>query len=526
MEELEYITKEAMIQCSEGSAPGLFSPTYNQTTKINSCLVSTKVDKISMTNVPSFIICKKTQKPCIPVSTEWQNTYPVKIKGQQTLIGKSCMNCGIGGKIEFLSSGQVPLSAEEKDALKGMRDDAQKAFDAEQKEKNKPWWQKAGEFVVDCVPIVGPVVSLVKNVSEGNWAMAALDVGFLALDVVGVVGAPFTGGGSLAASTVAKVGIKQAIKAGAKQVAKKVSKEALEAGVKQTAEMLSKLSVRSLTKGKLCVFACFPAGTPVHVEGGVKNIEALKVGDQVWSFDENTGIPVLKSVSNIFERSAQLLVDITVEDEVIQTTPEHPFFVNGDWKEAGLIEVGDQILQIDGVSRKVLKFSYTGAHAPVESLAAEFPEEIDSPEEDAVKVYNFEVEECHTYFVGHQGVLVHNASKKGICLKEAVDKFRRSMAERRKALLRDAKDPKSELSDRARKFIKENDGNKVPKGHEVSHEVPLYTARTPAGKRSLDKAKNMKTQQKAAHRKRHKTCGDQFHEFGSANKPKPDKMID
>ncbi|NQX37663.1 intein C-terminal splicing region/intein N-terminal splicing region [Pedobacter steynii] len=520
MEELEYITKEAMIQCSEGSAPGLFSPTYNQTTKINSCLVSTKVDKISMANVPSFIICKKTQKPCIPVSTEWQNTYPVKIKGQQTLIGKSCMNCGIGGKIEFLSSGQVPLSAEEKEALKGMRDDAQKAFDAEQKEKNKPWWQKAGEFVVDCVPIVGPIVSLVKNVSEGNWAMAALDVGFLALDVVGVAAAPFTGGGSLAASTVAKVGIKQAIKAGAKQVAKKVSKEALEAGVKQTAEMLSKLSVRSLTKGKLCVFACFPAGTPVHVEGGIKHIETLKVGDKVWSFDESTGIPILKSISNIFERSAQLLVDITVEDEVIQTTPEHPFFVNGDWKEAGLIEVGDKILQIDGVSRKVLKFRYTGAHAPVESLAAEFSEEIEPPEEDAVKVYNFEVEECHTYFVGHQGVLVHNASKKGICLKEGVDKFRRSMAERRKTLLRDAKDPKSELSDKARDFIKKNDGNKVPKGHEVSHEKPLYTRTTPAGKRKLDKASNMKTQQKAVHRKRHKECGDQYHKYGPANKPK------
>lgn len=520
MEEFEYITKEAMIQCSEGSAPGLFNPTYNKTTKINSCLVSTKVDKKPMANIPSFIICKKTQKACVPVSTEWKDTYPVKIKGEQTLIGKSCMNCGIGGTIEFLSSGQVPLSGEEKDALNGMRDDAQKAFEAEEKEKNKPWWQKAGEFVVDCVPIVGPVVSLVKNVSEGNWAMAALDVGFLALDVVGVVGAPFTGGGSLAASTVAKVGIKQAIKAGAKQVAKKVSKEALEAGVKQTAEMLSKLSVRSLTKGKLCVFACFPSGTPVHVDGGVKNIETLKIGDQVWSFDESTGIPVLKSISNIFERSTQLLVDITVEGEIIQATPEHPFFINGDWKEAGLIEVGDKIVQKDGVCQKVLKVSYTGAHAPIASSAGDFPEEIDLPEAEAVKVYNFEVEDCHTYFVGHQGLLVHNASQKGICLKEAVDKFRRSMAERRKALLRDAKDPKSGLSDKARDFINKNDGNKVPKGHEVSHEKPLYTRRTPAGKRKLDKASNMKTQQKAAHRKRHKECGDQYHKYGPANKPK------
>ncbi|MDO6519030.1 hypothetical protein [Zobellia uliginosa] len=104
--------------------------------------------------------------------------------------------------------------------------------------------------------------------------------------------------------------------------------------------------------------------------------------------------------------------------------------------------------------------------------------------------------------------------------------YKRSSAERRKTLFRDAKDPKSGLSDRARKQILDSDGKSVPKGYEVSHETPLYTAKTNAGKKSLDKSGNMKTRRKSTHRKRHKVCGDQYHEFGPANKPRPDKIID
>jgi hypothetical protein len=59
------------------------------------------MDKIPMANIPAFIVCAKTQKPCVPVPTMWQDTYPVKVKGQQTLLGKSCMQCSIGGKMEF-----------------------------------------------------------------------------------------------------------------------------------------------------------------------------------------------------------------------------------------------------------------------------------------------------------------------------------------------------------------------------------------------------------------------------------------
>lgn len=408
MEQLEYITYKAMMECDQGSAPGFFTPSYNQTVKINSCKVATTMDKIPLTNVPNFVVCKKTQKPCVPATTNWSDTYAVKVKGQQTLIGKSCLGCSVGGKIKFSTSGQVPLSPEEEAQINGMRDDVKKAYDKEQEEKNKPWWQKAGEFIVDCVPVVGPVISMAKNISEGNWGMAALDAGFLALDVVGLVAAPFTGGASVAGATAVKIGARQAIKAGAKQVAKKLSKEALEAGAKQTAEMLSKLSVRNITAGRLCVFACFPAGTPVATKDGLRNIEDVRPGDEVWAYDEKTGEIGLKPVVHTFERAANVLVKIEVGGEVITATPEHPFHSNGQWKEAGLLEAGDDIQLLNGQTARVETVKYEGAHAPVEISHDIFtePEEVN---ESSSKVYNFEVAGWHTYFVGLLKALVHNA---------------------------------------------------------------------------------------------------------------------
>jgi hypothetical protein len=90
--------------------------------------------------------------------------------------------------------------------------------------------------------------------------------------------------------------------------------------------------------------------------------------------------------------------------------------------------------------------------------------------------------------------------------------YRRTMAERRKALLRDAADPNSELSGTARESIRRSNGENVPTGYEVSHEEPLYTV-DKKDRCELDVADNMKTQKKSTHRARHKHCGDQYHQF-------------
>jgi hypothetical protein len=87
------------------------------------------------------------------------------------------------------------------------------------------------------------------------------------------------------------------------------------------------------------------------------------------------------------------------------------------------------------------------------------------------------------------------------------------MEERRKALLRDADDPNSGLTQEQRDFIKQHDGKKVPPGLEVSHEEPLYT-RPPEERAGLDTAGNMKSQPTPEHRARHKVGGDQYEQYG------------
>ena len=55
--------------------------------------------------------------PCVPAPIDWMDTYKVKVKGQETILFKSNLPCGVGGKIEFITSGQVPLPPKEYDKL-------------------------------------------------------------------------------------------------------------------------------------------------------------------------------------------------------------------------------------------------------------------------------------------------------------------------------------------------------------------------------------------------------------------------
>ena len=88
---------------------------------------------------------------------------------------------------------------------------------------------------------------------------------------------------------------------------------------------------------------------------------------------------------------ADTLLHITVKDTVIKTTFPHPFYVVGKgWVEGKDLVVGD-----------VLKLA-NGEMTAVKALEVE---ELENP----VKVYNFEVEDWHTYYVSEYGVLVHNS---------------------------------------------------------------------------------------------------------------------
>ena len=138
---------------------------------------------------------------------------------------------------------------------------------------------------------------------------------------------------------------------------------------------------------------CFVAGTLVTTEDGQEPIEEIEVGDKVLSENELTGEVAVKTVTETYINETDELIHIGVNGETISATPSHPFYVDKlGWTLARSLKAGD-----------VLVLS-NGELVTVEWVQHEI---LESP----IKVYNFEVEDFHTYFVGENRVLVHNMCK-------------------------------------------------------------------------------------------------------------------
>ncbi|MEM7345220.1 MAG: polymorphic toxin-type HINT domain-containing protein, partial [Chloroflexota bacterium] len=92
----------------------------------------------------------------------------------------------------------------------------------------------------------------------------------------------------------------------------------------------------------------------------------------------------------LWEHEDPIIVYLTINGEVIATTPEHPFFTSaGLWQGAGELESGDLVYDADG---------RTGVVEGVEFI------------EQPQMMYNLTVAEAHTYFVGDGEWLVHNSN--------------------------------------------------------------------------------------------------------------------
>ena len=139
---------------------------------------------------------------------------------------------------------------------------------------------------------------------------------------------------------------------------------------------------------------CFVAGTSVLTQDGEVAIESIRTGDMVWAWDETTDTVVLKEVVETYVNKTEELVHVFVNGEEIVATPGHPFYspVKG-WTEAIHLRAGDVLILVNG------------EHVIIEKVQHEI---LELP----VTVYNFQVEDYHTYFVGDAGILVHNSCSK------------------------------------------------------------------------------------------------------------------
>ena len=137
---------------------------------------------------------------------------------------------------------------------------------------------------------------------------------------------------------------------------------------------------------------CFIAGTTILTSLGKKTIESIKVGDVVPCVDHITGESTEKRVTSTSVRKIDRLIELDIDGEIIRCTETHPFQVRGrGWVNAADLNPGDIVYTNDWGTATIQSVNLL---------------ELDEP----VEVYNFEVEDSHTYFVGDLDVLVHNGS--------------------------------------------------------------------------------------------------------------------
>lgn len=148
----------------------------------------------------------------------------------------------------------------------------------------------------------------------------------------------------------------------------------------------AKKSIRSLIK-ETC---CFVAGTTIKTPNGNIPIEDIKIGDNVYAANPESNEYGIKKVTNVFAKETNTVYHILIENEEIVTTDEHPFWVeNVGWVAAKDLKHGD-ILRLQNGKNKIVTDVF------VKNLV------------EPITVFNFEVEDWHTYFVATEGVLVHN----------------------------------------------------------------------------------------------------------------------
>ena len=152
-------------------------------------------------------------------------------------------------------------------------------------------------------------------------------------------------------------------------------------------------AIAAFTGGMSSAMKCFIAGTVIATETGFARIEDVKPGDIVLSTNTDTMETGCKKVLEKYVRKTRELVHIIAGGKEIVSTLDHPYYVAGrGFVNACQLCIGSPLLDADG---KVLE---------VEQI---YKEQLGKNEE--VTVYNFQVEDWHTYHVGEMEVLVHNA---------------------------------------------------------------------------------------------------------------------
>ncbi|WP_442950074.1 polymorphic toxin-type HINT domain-containing protein [Paenibacillus sp. Aloe-11] len=86
----------------------------------------------------------------------------------------------------------------------------------------------------------------------------------------------------------------------------------------------------------------------------------MEVGNKVLSKNEETGEQAYKEVTHLYRNEKEIIYELTVGNQVIETTDNHPFWVEGKgWLLAADLQVGDRLQQSSG---NTLTIDYFGGY--------------------------------------------------------------------------------------------------------------------------------------------------------------------
>ena len=135
---------------------------------------------------------------------------------------------------------------------------------------------------------------------------------------------------------------------------------------------------------------CFPAGTLVRTQTGLRRIESIQAGDQVLSKHTETGELDYKLVLATTVRPPSSMVTVGFEGGSIDATSGHLFWVEEQgWKMAKKLKPYDLIHGLNQSKRVVSVETRPDAEA-----------------------HNLVVSEFGTYYVGDDGIFVHDNSER------------------------------------------------------------------------------------------------------------------
>ena len=136
---------------------------------------------------------------------------------------------------------------------------------------------------------------------------------------------------------------------------------------------------------------CFVKGTKVKTENGFENIEDIKIGDKVYSYNLNNNSLELKKVLNTIKSNTIDTYKVTIGGKTVEMSPKHQLYIiDKGWVRAYDLNVNDKLLDVNGKQITISKIEYKKYDSPIDT-------------------YNLTIEGNNNYFVTDIQVLVHNA---------------------------------------------------------------------------------------------------------------------